>query len=162
MSGDDNKEMTEFYQALVDQQRAGRDVRIIIRDASEFPGPDSVLRQQELIERLKKFGFDTSPDGLRLQKRCHTKALIVDSKKVLFGSQNLTNGGALHNRDASLLVRSPDSVAKYFEEVFEYDWDNRTHNEADESVGGIRRAGPGEPTPVGFRRVSLAELLGDD
>lgn len=161
MSGDDNKEMTEFYQAVVDQQKAGRDVRIIIRDAIEFPG-DGVVRQQALIERLKKFGFDTSTDGLRLQRRCHTKALIVDSKEVLFGSQNLTNGGALHNRDASLLVRSPDSVAKYFEEVFEYDWDNLTHNEADESVGGIRRAEPGEATPLGFRRVSLAELLGDD
>ena len=47
--------------------------------------------------------------------RCHTKAIIVDppdaahpdSGEVLFGSHNLTNTGALFNRDASLLVRDP-------------------------------------------------------
>jgi hypothetical protein len=40
----------------------------------------------------------------------------------MLGSHNLTNEGALYNRDASLLVRDP-AVAAYFEKVFLFDWD---------------------------------------
>lgn len=162
MTGEDNDELLELYETLVNKQKAGLDVRVIIRDSREFRRAADIVRQQELIERLKGAGFDTSPKGLRLQWGCHTKAVIVDAREVLFGSQNMTNGGALHNRDASLLIRSPDKVAKYFGDIFEYDWDNLTHNEADESVGGVRRALPGEATPQGYRRLSLAEMLAGD
>jgi phosphatidylserine/phosphatidylglycerophosphate/cardiolipin synthase-like enzyme len=134
---------------------------VIFRDAADFGRPEDIEKQQDLIERIKTFGLDTSPDGMRLQSRCHTKGIIVDSKEVLLGSQNLTNGGSLFNRDASLLVRSP-KVAKFFEKVFLFDWDNLTHNDADERVGGIRRARPGEATPPGFRRMRLSELIGED
>jgi phosphatidylserine/phosphatidylglycerophosphate/cardiolipin synthase-like enzyme len=137
------------------------DVRVIFRDAADFGRQSDLDRQQELIERLKDFGLDVSPDAIRLQGKCHTKGIVVDSKEVLLGSQNLTNGGSLFNRDASLLVRSP-KVAKFFEKVFLFDWDNLTHNDADERVGGIRRALPGEETPPGFRRVKLSELVGGD
>jgi hypothetical protein len=78
----------------------------------------------------------------------------------MLGSHNLTNEGSLFNRDASLLVRDP-KVAAYFEKVFLFDWDTLAVQEADELVGGMRIAQPGEETPLGFRRVSLAELLGD-
>ena len=55
-------------------------------------------------------------DMIRVQMRCHTKAIIVDppdpenpdSGEVLFGSHNLTNTGALFNRDASLVVRDAE------------------------------------------------------
>jgi phosphatidylserine/phosphatidylglycerophosphate/cardiolipin synthase-like enzyme len=78
----------------------------------------------------------------------------------MLGSHNLTNEGSLFNRDASLLVRDPE-VAKYFEQIFLFDWETLATQEADELVGGIRIAQSGEETPAGFRRVSLAELLGD-
>ena len=149
-----------------DKQQAGLDVRIIFRDAREFSqanGPS----QQKLLERLKDFGFDT--DMIRVQMRCHTKAVIVDppdsshpdSGEVLFGSHNLTNAGALFNRDASLLVRDAE-VTAYFKKAFLFDWDVLARQEADELVGGVRVARPGEATPVGYRRVSLSEFLGED
>ena len=78
----------------------------------------------------------------------------------MLGSQNLTNAGSLFNRDASLLIRSR-KVAAFFEKIFLFDWDNLAHNEADERVGGIRLASPGEETPKGFRRVKLSELLSE-
>ena len=140
-------------------------MRIIFRDAREFSqanGPS----QQKLLERLKDFGFDT--DMIRVQMRCHTKAVIVDppdsshpdSGEVLFGSHNLTNAGALFNRDASLLVRDAE-VTAYFKKAFLFDWDVLARQEADELVGGVRVARPGEATPVGYRRVSLSEFLGE-
>ena len=156
-----NAEFDRFFTVLRDKQRAIPDVRIIFRDAAEFGGAAEIADQQALLERLKDFGFDVSPDAVRLQARCHTKGIIVDAKEVLLGSQNLTNGGSLFNRDASLLVRSAP-VAKFFEKIFRFDWDNLTHNDANEKVGGIRRALPGEETPNGFRRVRLSDLLAED
>lgn len=155
-----NSEFDEFFEVLRDKQKEIGNVCIIMRDAREYGREKDTLAQQQLIERLKVFGISTSPDRLRLQWGCHTKGIVIDSKEVLLGSHNLTNEGALYNRDASLLIRSP-KVAKFFERIFLFDWDNLTHNNIDELIGGMRRALPGEPTPDGFRRISLAELLGE-
>jgi V8-like Glu-specific endopeptidase len=160
-TGDDNEEITNFFTILKDQQDRGLDVRIIFRDASDFHRAADLEKQQQLIERLQHFGLDVSPNAMRVQPKCHTKGIIIDSKEVMLGSQNITNQGALFNRDASLLVRSP-KVAKYFEKIFLFDWEHLAHNQVDERVGGIRRARPGEETPAGFRRISLSEILGDD
>lgn len=154
---DNNEELETFFEILRDKQRAGVDVRVIFRDAREF-GSGSATSQQKLIERIKDFGFDT--DFVRLQKGCHTKGILVDSAEVMIGSHNLTNEGSLFNRDASLLVRDPE-VAQYFETLFLFDWKTLARQEADELVGGVRLAQPGEETPVGFRRVSLEELRGE-
>ncbi|WP_083528441.1 phospholipase D-like domain-containing protein [Hyphomicrobium sp. CS1BSMeth3] len=153
-----NPEFDAFFEAVKQKQKSIEDVRIIFRDARDYGRPSDLERQQALLERLKDAGFDVSPDAMRLQPKCHTKGIIVDGREVLLGSQNLTNGGSLFNRDASLLIRSP-KVAAFFETIFLYDWENLAHNEADERVGGIRRALPGEPTPPGFRRVRLSDLL---
>lgn len=158
-------EFEQIFGALRNKQRAGLDVRIIFRDAREFSQANGP-KQQKLLERLKDFGFDT--DRIRVQMRCHTKAIIVDppdadhpdSGEVLFGSHNLTNAGALFNRDASLLVRDAE-VTAYFERAFLFDWEVLATQEADELVGGVRVAQPGEETPAGFRRVSLSEFLGE-
>jgi hypothetical protein len=150
-------EFEQFFGALRDKQRAGVDVRIIFRDAREF-GASNGPKQQKLLERLKDFGMDT--DFIKVQRRCHTKGIIVDGAEVMIGSHNLTNTGSLYNRDASLLVRHP-AVAKYFEEIFLFDWEVLAVQSVDEMVGGVRIAQPGEPTPTGFRRVSLAEFLGE-
>jgi hypothetical protein len=156
MLEDNNDEFENFFGLLRDKERANVDVRIIFRDGREF-GDANGPKQQRLLERLKDFGLNT--DLIRVQRRCHTKGIIVDSKEVLLGSHNLTNEGSLFNRDASLLVRDPQ-VAAYFEKIFLFDWEFLATQEADELVGGIRVAQPGEETPVGFRRISLAELLG--
>lgn len=154
---DNNDEFDEFLGVLHNKQKSGVDVRIIFRDSREFGG-SALADQQKVLERIKDFGFNT--DFIRLQKGCHTKGIIVDTSEVMIGSHNLTNMGSLFNRDASLLIRDPE-VAKYFEKIFLLDWNTLAKQEADELVGGMRIARPGEETPIGFRRISLAELLGD-
>ncbi|MFL6293333.1 MAG: phospholipase D-like domain-containing protein, partial [Thermoanaerobaculia bacterium] len=154
---DNNDEFEAFFGVLRDKQEAGLDVRIIFRDAREFGGSNAA-KQQKLLERLKDFGLDT--DAIRVQKRCHTKGIVVDTAAVMIGSHNLTNEGSLFNRDASLLIRDAE-VAEYFEKIFRFDWETLATQEADELVGGMRLARAGEETPRGFRRVSLAEVFGD-
>ena len=157
-------EFEQFFGALRDKQQAGLDVRIIFRDAREFSQANGP-KQQKLLERLKDFGFDT--DLIRVQMRCHTKAIIVDppdaehpdSGEVLFGSHNLTNAGALFNRDASLLVRDAE-VTAYFEKAFCSTgrcWPSRRPTSSSEGARGKA----GEETPAGYRRVSLSEFLGE-
>jgi len=147
-------EFDNFFTVLLNKQKAGLDVRIIFRDGREF-GAESGRKQQPLLERLKAFGFDMSK--VKLQLRCHTKGIIVDNRIVLFGSHNLTNEGALYNRDASLLIRD-EQVAQYFAKIFSHDWENLAQQQAEEVLGGVRVAQTDEATPAGFRRVSRAEL----
>ena len=162
---DDNEPAFErFFSVLKKKQEQGDiEIRIIFRDGREFSQANGVS-QQKLLERIKYFGIDT--DSIRVQRKCHTKAIIVDADiesraAVLFGSHNLTNAGALFNRDASLLIRDHE-VANYFRKIFNFDWDVLATQDADETIGGIRVAAPGEATPEGFRRVSLRDLFEDD
>jgi V8-like Glu-specific endopeptidase len=138
------------YQALFDtllaKQAEGLDLRIIVR--GEFDA-------EKTVERLKKRGFDTN--RIRLQDRCHTKGIIVDRRRVLVGSHNWTNQGALVNRDASLIF-DDEEIARYFAEAFWFDWKKM----ARKSVEGGRRvrvADGRESPPAGMVSVSLQELL---
>jgi len=105
-------------------------------------------------ELLIQHGFDA--DQIRMQSRCHTKGMIVDSQKTLLGSHNLTEWGALINRDASLIV-DDDEVAGYFSKIFQYDWD-RASIMAEETPPGIRVHRRGDPVPDGYEVVSLADV----
>ena len=73
------------------------------------------------LEALVDMGFNS--EFLRVQKNLHTKGIIVDGKKVLLGSQNISETGISINRDASLLFEH-EGIAKYFKEIFEHDWSN--------------------------------------
>jgi hypothetical protein len=145
-------DVEELFTLIKDKQRTC-EVQIILRDAREF---GSGASQQVLLERLQDFGFDM--DNIRLQKRCHTKGIVVDSSIVVLGSHNWTNSGMLYNRDASLVVFDAE-VAAYFERIFRFDWRFLAKQQADESVATAQLAAPGEPTPPGMRRVSMSEFL---
>lgn len=155
---ENNDEFETFLGVLKEKQDAGLDVRVIFRDAREYGGAAGES-QEKILERIKDFGFDT--DMVKLQRKLHTKGIVVDGREVILGSHNLTNQGALYNRDASLLVRDQE-VAEYFEQIFLFDWETLAAQETEELVGGIRRAAAGETTPPGFRRVTLSELMGED
>ena len=98
-----------------------------------------------------------------MMEKLRIKAIIVDSNipetaAVLFGSHNLTNSGALFNRDASLEIKDQE-VATYFQDIFNFDWEVLAKQDAEESIGGIRVAQADEETPAGFRKIALSELL---
>ncbi|GKX32536.1 MAG: serine protease [Rhizobiaceae bacterium MnEN-MB40S] len=142
--------------AIRKKQQAGLDVRIIFRNL--FGSEKTTLR------RLKEFGMRTDADHIRYFDTCHTKGMIVDDHTVMLGSQNFTAGGTGPNRDASLVIRNARANA-YFASLFEYDWSelarNRWRGEA--ASGAVRFVTPGaeSATPAGYRRISLAEYLGE-
>jgi hypothetical protein len=149
-------EFEEFFSVLRDRQSEGLDVRVIFRDPREFSSSGGV-KLQKMLEVIREFGLNT--DQIKVQRRCHTKGIIIDDSEVLLGSHNLTNQGSLYNRDASLLIRDQE-VAQYFKDIFEFDWITLAIQEADEMIADVRIAMPNKATPVGFRRVSAREALG--
>lgn len=153
----------QFFTVLKRKQDEGVQIRIIFRDPREFNATQGQETLEDILTRLKDIGLDT--DTIKVQRKCHTKAILIDSANeenaaVLFGSHNLTNTGALYNRDASLIVWDAE-VARYFQQIFNFDWEVLAMQSVEESVADIRLAGANEATPPGFRRVSLAEFMGE-
>jgi phosphatidylserine/phosphatidylglycerophosphate/cardiolipin synthase-like enzyme len=135
----------QLMNTLLDKHRCGVEVRMILR--REFA--------PEMKELLVQHGF--SPDQIRLQNRCHTKGMIVDSQRVLLGSHNLSEHGALANRDASLII-DDEEVAGYFEQIFQFDWD-RASTRVHETPPGISIYQPGDPIPRGYEVVSMYDAV---
>ncbi|PKB18301.1 phospholipase D-like domain-containing protein [Flavobacterium sp. 5] len=153
---DNNEAFERFFNVLKIKQDEGLVIKIIFRNLEEFHNSN-----KKVLEELKKIGLDTNT--IKVQNKCHTKAIIVDPEDennaaVLFGSHNLTNSGALFNRDASLLVRDSE-VARYFKEIFEFDWNNLAKHDIGDIPTTVNIALHNEAPSVGHYKISLEELL---
>lgn len=137
--------------ALLEQQKGGLDVRIIFRS---FGSED-----RDIISNAKDYGFDTNK--IRKQKNCHTKGIIIDSEAVLMGSHNWTTAGTGFNRDASLIFYDAE-IAKFYEEIFLYDWNRIGPAKIDENLPPPVLAPSGGETapPSGYIAVPLSIALG--
>lgn len=113
-----NKEFTDLLDALLEKIKAGLDVRIILRQL-----PNAVAQQEALQYYAEQEHGFTEPLRIKYQAGSHTKGIVVDSKVVVVGSHNWSRQGVSENRDASLIFYNPD-IAKYYEKVFLYDWEN--------------------------------------
>lgn len=103
----------ELIDTILEKVKDGVEVKIILRDIGDTSG---------MLEALRYYGFKDM-SIFQVQVGCHTKGIIVDSKAVVLGSHNWSGDGVLRNRDASLIFYNED-IAKYYEEVFLYDWKN--------------------------------------
>jgi hypothetical protein len=137
--------------ALLEKQKGGLDVRIIFRS---FGSED-----RDVISNAKDYGFDTNK--IRKQKNCHTKGIIIDSEAVLMGSHNWTTAGTGFNRDASLIFYDAE-IAKFYEEIFLYDWNRIGPAKIDENLPPpVLAPSGGEPAPPsGYIAVPLSIALG--
>jgi len=108
----EDQDFADLISAIVDLQRAGKDVRIIL---SQFE------KEGNWLDLLQATRIDLA--SVRIQTGVHNKGIVVDSKVVMLGSQNWSGDGVLRNRDASLIVFDEDA-ARYYEQIFLHDWTN--------------------------------------
>lgn len=145
----------EILKSVRDRQKQGLDVRIIFR--SGFG------KERETLRQMKKFGLKADEDHVRYFDKCHTKGIVIDDEIAVLGSHNWTAAGTGPNRDASLVIWDR-RANRYFSRLFEYDWKQiarkRTSNEAVSPVRVVS-ATDESPTPAGYRRISIAEFLGE-
>jgi phosphatidylserine/phosphatidylglycerophosphate/cardiolipin synthase-like enzyme len=101
-------------------------------------------------------------ERVRTQKNCHTKAILVDSERVLLGSHNWTNRGTLVNRDASLIIDDAE-VTRYYEEIFLFDWERVGPLALDEGAPSVEltAGSAAESPPAGMVPVTWEEVFGD-
>jgi phosphatidylserine/phosphatidylglycerophosphate/cardiolipin synthase-like enzyme len=59
--------------------------------------------------------------NIRTQPDVHNKGFVVDSQTVIVSSQNFSPAGVSQNRDAGVILQSPE-LAGYFEPIFLTDW----------------------------------------
>jgi V8-like Glu-specific endopeptidase len=145
----------ELFEAILARQKAGVDVRMIFR---VIPVDEDGARATK--DALVKFGFKKK--NIFVQENCHTKGVIVDSRVVIVGSHNWTNQGTVANRDASLIIHH-EEIAKYYEQVFLFDWDTLTRNpkppKPKKTPGGDESVPAG---PVATIRISAEALVPGD
>jgi len=103
----------EIITTIAGKMQAGLDVRILV----------SNNQKTEHTERLVGVrGW--RPEMIRRQtSRMHNKGILVDGKIAVVGSHNWSSDGTQYNRDASLVFYSRP-IARYFKDVFLFDWDN--------------------------------------
>jgi phosphatidylserine/phosphatidylglycerophosphate/cardiolipin synthase-like enzyme len=135
---------------MLDRIKHGVDVRIILRDGDT----------RKMLEALKNKGFDMKK--IKILKGCHNKGIVVDSQVAVVSSQNWSADGVQYNRDAGLILYHP-GVAKYFEKIFLYDWDNRAHQRATAEkamplVAGAAKKTRGTP---GWQEIPWSDFHGD-
>jgi phosphatidylserine/phosphatidylglycerophosphate/cardiolipin synthase-like enzyme len=100
----------QLLQAIKDKITAGKDVRLIAsRDYAEKWG-----------EKMKDTGVDLTAN-IRTQPSVHNKGFVIDGKTVVVSSQNFSPSGIETNRDAGVILESPE-IAGYFQPIFNADW----------------------------------------
>jgi len=97
--------------AIAQRVQAGVEVRLI----------ESLQYGEKWAEKMKSQGVDLT-QNIRLQPNVHNKGFVVDSSIVVVSSQNFSPAGIEQNRDAGVIIESPE-VASYFEPIFLSDWD---------------------------------------
>jgi phosphatidylserine/phosphatidylglycerophosphate/cardiolipin synthase-like enzyme len=77
----------------------------------------------EAFNSLSSYGIDVrwAPASFKL---LHSKMIIIDGKKVIVGSHNLSNSALTSNREISALFEG--NAASQFLSVFNRDWENST------------------------------------
>lgn len=145
-----------IVKAVRDRQKKGLDVRVIFRSGYG--------KERDTLRQMKAFGLKSDADHVRYFDKCHTKGIVIDDDIAVLGSQNWTAAGTGPNRDASLVIWNKDAN-EYFAKVFEYDWEQigSKRSRSNESLSPIKFTMAGEEaiTPPGYKRISLAEYLGE-
>ena len=103
--------LNPILQKIIEKNESGIEVRIIL-DASY---KETAKKNEELKNFLKNIDVKISKD-----LPIHNKGIIVDDK-VLISSINLAENSFRNNREVGIIVES-EEIAKYFEEIFWYDW----------------------------------------
>jgi extracellular elastinolytic metalloproteinase len=140
----DLSEHTELFKTLSEKSRGQKpDVKIILSEYAD-------------LSLLASANFNM--DRVKVQKECHNKGIIIDDEIVVIGSQNWTGQGTTQNRDASLVIHNTD-IAKYFTDIFLFDWNNLATFENPLMMSMPVVAFAGEPTPPGMVRVAWNDFL---
>jgi phosphatidylserine/phosphatidylglycerophosphate/cardiolipin synthase-like enzyme len=102
----------ELADDLIDSRNRGVAVEVIL--------DPSVYQNNEIFSYLLNSGVDVAWSPKKFHTT-HSKFAIIDDTMVLVGSTNWSKNAMKNNREASVIIYSPD-VAKAFERIFDSDF----------------------------------------
>jgi phosphatidylserine/phosphatidylglycerophosphate/cardiolipin synthase-like enzyme len=143
-SSQDGTDYDALLRSIAGRVAAGVKVQLI----------ESLDYGEKWAEKMKATGVDLTAN-IRLQKSVHNKGFVVDSKIAVVSSQNFSPAGIEENRDAGVILENA-AIARYFEAVFQSDWDTRAKPFAPKA-GGAAKGTPAKKThraKKGIKRVS--------
>lgn len=100
--------------ALERAKERGVEIRVII-ERNVISGQNG-----QTYNELNTKGIITKYSS-RVYALTHSKTIIIDGKKVIVGSHNLSNSALYENREASVIITDL-MIVKQFVDVFETDW----------------------------------------
>jgi len=127
-SKDDSSPYGKLLRAIAGKIAAKVDVRLIVHESYA----------QKWGEKMIDEGVNLTAN-IRTQPNVHNKGFVVDSKTVVVSSQNFSPAGVSQNRDAGLILESPE-IARYFEPIFLADWERSVPLRVRASAGVARSA----------------------
>lgn len=127
-SKDETSPYGKLLKAIADKIAAKVDVRLIVHESYA----------EKWGEKMMQEGVNLTAN-IRTQPDVHNKGFVVDSKTVVVSSQNFSPAGVSQNRDAGVILESPQ-IAGYFEPIFLADWERSVPLRVRASVGGAGSA----------------------
>ncbi len=98
--------LLHFFKALLQKAKEGVRIRFLINWNQERRScPKTNLY---VITELKKAGIDIR--HLRNNRCCHAKTIIVDKRKMIIGSHNLSVKSCHNNFEISYIISDPENV----------------------------------------------------
>lgn len=135
--------------------RRGVTIRILLNDESVFDRPRrpakhkndptlAILAQLAQSENLPITGRIANLQAMGVDY-IHNKGALVDSDKTFVSSINWDENAVINNREAAVVITSPD-VHRYYETLFQKDWDSS----ATRSAGVAEDMSPNSFNPNSF------------
>ncbi len=149
-----NQPSTGLFDKIIDavalKMKEGIDVRVIAGASQKSESSDLLIGKR----KWKRSMF-------RIQKsKLHNKGVLVDGKAAVVGSNNWSSDGTQFNRDTSIIFYSRP-IAKYYTEVFMFDWDNLTREVGKKAEMAPILAPETGMTPPGMVRVPWQTWFND-
>lgn len=123
-----------LYQSVVDAANRGVQVRVLLNDENAFDdGDHSETKTNKNLDTVNALNA-LAQQGATVQARIanikamgvdyiHNKGVLVDDNQTLVSSINWDSNSVLNNREAALVITSPD-VHSHYEALFQSDWDD--------------------------------------
>ena len=122
-----NNRISPFVERLVNKSKQGVEIKVIL---NYNPYYDSTNEKNNATkEYLEERGIEVKYifSNWSYFTNIHNKGMIVDNKSVLISSVNWNENSVIYNREAGIIIENED-VAKYYADVFFYDWNLSSPN----------------------------------
>ena len=133
--------ISPFVERLVNKSHQGVDVKIILNYNAGYDATNEEANQTK--QYCEQFGISVKflYTNWSIFSNVHNKGMIVDNKYVLISSINWNENSVRNNREAGIVVENED-VARYYSEVFSYDWNlmppQQVHHDVENSLADYK------------------------